>query len=131
MVLIYDEYRRANAETMRQVFAFLGVDDTIDIDPRDVNPSGVRSLHAAAAWGYMRDASSPMVDVLRRAIRSTTSRHMRYRVRRLYHRINTASPPPVDDELMAALRQRFAPEVQKVSEYLGRDLCSLWGYPAT
>ena len=37
-------------------------------------------------------------------------------------------PPPPDERLMAELRRCFAPEVTAVSEYLGRDLVSLWGY---
>ena len=29
---------------------------------------------------------------------------------------------------MLELRRRFKPEAQALSEYLGRDLVSLWGY---
>jgi hypothetical protein len=36
--------------------------------------------------------------------------------------------PPPDDDLMAELRARFKPEVAALSEYLGRDLITLWGY---
>ena len=39
------------------------------------------------------------------------------------------SRPSLRDEgLMLELRRRFKPEVVAVSEYLGRDLVSLWGY---
>jgi hypothetical protein len=37
-------------------------------------------------------------------------------------------PPPPDLALMQELRRRFAGEVAEISEYLGRDLISLWGY---
>jgi hypothetical protein len=37
-------------------------------------------------------------------------------------------PRPVDDALMLELRRRFCDEVVALSEYLGRDLVSLWGY---
>jgi hypothetical protein len=37
-------------------------------------------------------------------------------------------PPPPDEEFMLALRRRFAPEVEALSDHLGRDLISLWGY---
>jgi hypothetical protein len=33
-----------------------------------------------------------------------------------------------DEGLMRELRVRFKPEVQALSEYLGRDLVSLWHY---
>ena len=35
---------------------------------------------------------------------------------------------PVDDQLTLELRVRFKPEVVALSEYLDRDLVSLWGY---
>jgi hypothetical protein len=34
----------------------------------------------------------------------------------------------VDERLMHELRVRFKPEVQALSDYLGRDLVSLWRY---
>ncbi len=43
-------------------------------------------------------------------------------------RVVVAAPPPVDEELMLELRRRFKGEVEALSEYLGRDLVSLWGY---
>ncbi len=41
---------------------------------------------------------------------------------------SSGTPPPPDAQLMAELRRRYAPEVVALSEYLGRDLVSLWGY---
>jgi len=43
------------------------------------------------------------------------------------HVVNAAAPPP-DESVMNELRERFKPEVVAASEYLGRDLVSLWGY---
>jgi hypothetical protein len=43
-------------------------------------------------------------------------------------RVVTAPPPVADRELMLELRRRYKPEVVAASEYLGRDLVSLWGY---
>ena len=37
-------------------------------------------------------------------------------------------PPPPDEQFMLELRRRFEPEVVAMSEYLERDLVSLWGY---
>jgi hypothetical protein len=38
-----------------------------------------------------------------------------------------AQEPP-DEQFMAELRRRFKPEVVALSDYLGRDLVSEWGY---
>jgi hypothetical protein len=39
-------------------------------------------------------------------------------------------PPPADERLMLELRRRYRHEVQALSEHLGRDLVSEWGYDA-
>ena len=43
-------------------------------------------------------------------------------------RVLFGSPRPADEQLMQELRRRFKPEVEAVSEYLDRDLVTLWGY---
>ena len=50
------------------------------------------------------------------------------RLHALRRRVLYGSPQPPDEELMAELRVRFKDEVAALSEYLGRDLVSLWGY---
>ena len=39
-----------------------------------------------------------------------------------------AEPPPPDESFMLELRRRFKGEVVALSEYLDRDLVTLWGY---
>ena len=39
-----------------------------------------------------------------------------------------SDPGAPDEQLMLELRRRFSGEVYALSEYLGRDLVSLWGY---
>ena len=41
---------------------------------------------------------------------------------------STAAPAPADEQLMLELRSRFHGEVERLGEYLDRDLVSLWGY---
>jgi hypothetical protein len=43
-------------------------------------------------------------------------------------RIVFATAQPPDERLMLELRRRFKGEVAALSEYLDRDLLSLWGY---
>lgn len=129
LVLLYEEYRRDNARTMQQVFRLIGVDDAFEVRPTVANPSGVRSLRLAALWAHVRDSEGPAYRALRRTAKAASTRQLHYRVRHAYRRLNTAPPPPADPALMAELRQRFAPEVVRLSSYLDRDLGSLWGYP--
>jgi hypothetical protein len=46
----------------------------------------------------------------------------------LLGRVIYGAPKPADDEFMLELRKRFKPEVEALSDYLGRDLVAEWGY---
>jgi hypothetical protein len=43
-------------------------------------------------------------------------------------RIVFADPLPPEESLAMELRRRFKGEVEALSEYLGRDLVTMWGY---
>ena len=132
LVLIYEDFRRDNAAAVRTVLRFLDVDETYPIETIDTKPlSAVRSgplhqlAHAAGVARRNPGAAGPFARALNalvpRQARSdafrTTWRHLVY-----------TDPNPPDKELMLELRRRFKPEVLALSEYLGRDLVSLWGY---
>ncbi len=127
MVLIYDDFRRDNAATLRAVLRFLAVEDRAPIDTAEANPTvRVRSRRLnhlifreqGPAWRTVRTAVKPFMPQQAR-------RHMLEMIR---DRIVYASPRPAEEELMMELRRRFKPEVVALSNYLGRDLVSLWGY---
>ena len=130
LVLIYDDFRRENEATVRRVLRFLEVDDTLPIEPREINPTvRVRSQQfeelvreVSVGRGLLPRAAKVPIKVIlprglrRRALRATW-KHGVY-----------GSPPPSDERLMAELRQRYLGEVIALSKYLGRDLLSLWDY---
>ncbi len=43
-------------------------------------------------------------------------------------RVRVRQPPGLDKALERELRERFGGEVAALSDYLGRDLVTLWGY---
>ncbi|MDQ6811758.1 MAG: hypothetical protein M3Z95_07670, partial [Actinomycetota bacterium] len=72
---------------------------------------------------------SPGTRAVRATVKTLTSSQVRSRV--LYpmrRRVLYGTPPPPDEEFMLELRRRFEGEVSAISEYLGRDLVTLWGY---
>jgi hypothetical protein len=99
----------------------------------DVNPSvHVRSTRLdlithRALWGV-----GPVWGALKAGLKAVTPADLRPRVRRnarsARRRIAYGKPPPPDPQLMLELRRRFKGEVVALSEYLDRDLVSLWGY---
>jgi hypothetical protein len=133
LVLIYDDFRNQNEESLRRVLRFLEVDDSVALEVMDVNPSvHVRSTRLdlithRALWGV-----GPVWGALKAGLKAVTPADLRPRVRRnarsARRRIAYGKPPPPDPQLMLELRRRFKGEVVALSEYLDRDLVSLWGY---
>jgi hypothetical protein len=132
LVLIYEDFRRDNEATVREVFRFLGVDPAVPIEPVETKP--------------LEDVRSMRLHQLRRAIRlAGLNPRRRGRVVRTFdslapgrlssdavsaafRRIAYRPQRPADEQLMLALRRRYKHEVVALSEYLDRDLVALWGY---
>jgi len=71
----------------------------------------------------------PVSRAAKSSLKRVTSRSFRRRALRGIRRgVLFAEPEPMDERLMLELRRRYKPEVVVLSEYLGRDLVSLWGY---
>jgi len=131
LVLIYDDFRADNAATMRDVAAFLGIDDSFPFQPVDANRTTrvmrrqrLDDTILSAAVGQGRAA---------RAARSTLRALTPDRLRKsavvgVRRKFVFAEPPAEDPETMLELRRRFKGEVEAASDYLGRDLVRLWGY---
>jgi Sulfotransferase domain len=128
LVLIYDDLRRDNAGRVRQLFEFLGLHDDVDLEPVEANPTWLPRFDAiTGAVNWLSWGSRPASRAAMRAIQALTTKRFRTSVLDASRRITTGPPPPVDHQLAAELRRQYAPEVQRLSEYLDRDLVSLWG----
>ena len=130
LVLIYDDYRRDNDATVRQVQRFLGVDDTQPLNVKEANPTvGVRSQRLHSLVHTLAAGDGPLPRAVQGAARTLAPRRLsRQSAVAIRNRILFSDPPPPDQSLMLELRRRFKGEVDALSEYLGRDLVTLWGY---
>ena len=130
LVLIYEEFRRDNEAVLQQVLRFLEVDDTHPVPVVEANPTvRVRSprLHELLLSVYL--GRSPASRMVKRAVKAVMPRRLRGQALRVtQRRLIFGKPRPPDEELMLELRRRFKGEVVALSEYLGRDLVTLWGY---
>ena len=129
LVLLYDDFRADNDATLRRIQRFLGIEQTGAARVVEAN----ESVHRRADLdGKLHDAffgGGPVLRSARRAARLLTPERARQRAfSALRERLVFTSPPPPDEALMSELRLRFAPEVHELSEYIDRDLLSLWGY---
>jgi hypothetical protein len=128
LVIIYDDFRNDNEATVRSILRFLEVDDRAPVHAKEANPTvTVRSprlhdLSQAVALGR-----GPLTRGLNRTVKSLGPERTRQLVR-LRERVLMGAPRTPDDSVMLELRRRYEPEVVALSEHLGRDLVSLWGY---
>jgi hypothetical protein len=130
LVLAYDDFRRDNAATVRKILSFLDVDTDVPLEPQEANPSViVRSKQLEDLVRVAPLSRGPLTRSVKAGVKALTSRRLRHSALRLARRrLLYTQPPPADDRVTLALRRRFKAEVAAVSEYLDRDLVSLWGY---
>jgi hypothetical protein len=130
LVVIYDDFRRDNEGTLRKVLRFLEVDDTHPITPRKINPTvRVRSPRLHALAHSVVAGQNPLLRAARASAVTLAPRRLsRDAALAIRDRIFFTDPPPADADLTLELRRRYRPEVVALSEYLGRDLVSLWNY---
>ena len=110
---------------------FLGLDESFPIAATEANPTvRVRSrrmhelVHAVSVGHGPVSARGQGVGEGRHARRRSAQRPVRGQAARS----SSVEPEPADEQLMIELRRRFKPEVEALSEYVGRDLVALWGY---
>ena len=130
LVLIYDDYVRDNAAAVRTVLRFLDVDDSVPIIARRSNESlHVQSPHIHGTLRRLIVADSRPLKLVKRSLKAITPMTQRQRLlQTVRKRLVFGEPPPADDQFSIELRRRLKPEVVALSEYLDRDLVSLWGY---
>jgi Sulfotransferase family len=131
LVLIYEDFKADNDAVMRTVLRFLEVDDTAPIEATQTRPSHdvrFQPLHTLVNLRRIALRNLAFADALSRTVNTLTPTRLRGAVRTNWRRVAFSEPLPLDDRLMRELRGRFKGEVEALSDYLGRDLVTLWGY---
>jgi hypothetical protein len=130
LVLIYEDFRRDNDATVREVLRFLDVDDTAPLEVMNANATiRVRSRRLDELVQAISVGTGPVSRALKAGVKAITPTHLRgTALRATQRRVLYGNPRPPDQDLMLELRRRFRGEVVALSEYLDRDLVTLWGY---
>lgn len=121
-VVVFDDLREDMGAVYGEVLAFLGVDP--EFRPEFAAVRGSRAPRSRFLNRFMR---KPVFRrVLRKLLPARTYDRLQSRVQSA---LFTGKPrAPIPEDLAARLRERFRPEVEKISELLGRDLVREWGY---
>jgi Sulfotransferase family len=131
LVLIYDDFREDNLALVRTVLRFLGVDEQAPLQASSANRTTrrMRSQQLDELMNTVAVGRGPASRALKGVLKTLTPSALREAAMRGTRRhVVYGRPAEPDGELMLELRRRFKAEVQALSEYLDRDLVSLWGY---
>jgi hypothetical protein len=132
LILIYDDFRADNEQTVRRVLHFLGADETVPVAPAETSPREavrLQPLRVLADRARIARHEPAAAGVLGRTVNRLTPAPLRAEsARARWRRLVYKRPAPPDRALEAQLRVRFRGEVMALSEYLGRDLLGEWGY---
>jgi hypothetical protein len=128
LVLLYDDFLADNEGTVRAILRFLGADDSVPVQAQKANPTvEVRSQRVHQLTRSIALGRSPLARMLH-PLMAMLSPRGRARLVAVRDRLIVRGPGAADEQLMLELRRRFKPEVAALSEHLGRDLVTLWGY---
>jgi hypothetical protein len=125
-VLIYEDFRADNQATIHDVQRFLDLEEREAIPRAEVTPLRpvrFQSLdQLSRGWHLMR--SNGVIPGRRQGRRPGAPGL----ARRTWERVLYTEARPLEESFVRELRRSFKPQVEAASEYLGRDLVSLWGY---
>jgi hypothetical protein len=123
LVLLYDDLWGDTEATVTRVLRFLDVDETYPLKRVNTNVTK-RSVRSPRLKGLLES-----IAIRRGPPRPGRAEALsRKAVRALRRRFVMGDTPPLEEGYAHELRRRFKPEVVALSEYLDRDLVSLWGY---
>jgi Sulfotransferase domain len=117
-VIIYDDFKTDAPNVCRETFKFLQVEMNVEPAIRVVNPH--KRLRSHTAQSLLQQPPG----LLGKIARPLTTPRLRHRLFATAQRLNTsyAARPPLSLEFRRHLQAEFAPEVQRLSDLLRRDL---------
>ena len=120
-VILFDDFKADTAVVYRDTLKFLDVQSDFRTNFPVVNANP--RARSQALWNVVRRPPQ----LLRSIVHPLTSQTARKSVGRLLIRLNVVyeKRPPIAPDLMSRLKIEFAPEVEKLSAVIGRDL-SAW-----
>ncbi len=119
-IIIYDDLKQDAASVYQETLCFLNIDDRFQPRLEVVNPN--KQVRSKTFRSLLRTLKSH--PLARSLVRATVPRPLRHEVLQRLGQLNTkyVSRPAMDPELRVELQRKFHPEVQRLSELLGRDL---------
>jgi len=117
-IIIFNDFARATLEVYRQTCEFLEVDSRFQPDFRIINAN--KSVHSATLRRFLRYPPKPIRWLFPLLGLRPARQGFKGWLRRFNNRYEPR--PPMEPRLRRRLQAEFAPEVERLSALLGRDL---------
>lgn len=119
-VILFDDFKRDTAKAYKDILAFLNVDTSFHPVFQVINPN--KTPRSRRLQEFLVAPPSILTGIFKRV----TPKNVQGRFLKRLRRLNTqyTSRPVLDPALRQCLQVEFLPEVQQLSELLGRDLSS-------
>jgi hypothetical protein len=117
-IILYDDFKTDPLASCQEVFSFLGVQSPFPVEISVVNASKkVRNRTLASLL-------DPPPAIVRKLARALTTAERRHKLFRTFQELNTEHGPRplMSPTLRRELQQEFAPDVERLSKLLDRDL---------
>lgn len=129
-LFIFEDFRDKNEEYLREIFRFLGVDDTYTPRVREVNKNKTVRFR-----GIYNMIQSPE---LKKTVRNILGTRLYFGIKKGVDKVffRTEQRAPIPADLKERLRTEFKPMVRELNAYLHDkelttiDLLKIWGYDA-
>ncbi len=129
LVLLYDEFRKDNFATLKQVCSFLGVDPEFGFQKNDANVTLRVKNKSAQDLLHNLGAGRGIFSYIKPVVKSAVPKGTRDKL------LSWASDTfvysykkDISAELERKLKQQFRPEVEEFGQLIGRDLLAHWEY---
>ena len=129
-VYLYEDFKADNASVYYDILRFLG------LRPEDSRPAFERhnrsvkvKLKSAQNFAYNMSHGHGWYGPMHAAIKAIVPRSVRrFLTRSIYQTLAFKPKPELPEDTKQALKRRFKPRVERLSEVLERDLVTRWGY---
>ena len=122
-VIIFEEFKSENERVFREILEFL------QVDPSFIPEYSAVNVNKEVKFKAVNDLiNSPLVkNISKNLISQEFNEFIRDNIveKFLWHQAPKATVP---EEIKVQLRQKYQPEVEKISDFLGINLVTKWGY---
>jgi hypothetical protein len=123
-VFLFEDFKKDNLRVVREIFDFLKVDINFQPELLHINPTKIPRHHVInqivrnPAMEYFFEKSFLKIIVGNTKVKDFLKACL----------WKKQSKPALSEDLCRTLQQRFRPEVERTSEFLGIDLIQRWGF---